>query len=431
MANLLIMVAVIYLIYYMFRWIIRNLFFINIYMSSILISTCVLLFILTIVFNPKQSFDAALKGINLCINVVFPSLFPFFVGTELLTNLGLVHILKFFFEPVMRPIFNVPGSGSFAFAMGIISGYPVGAKITVDLRQKGLCTKAEGERLLTFCNNSGPLFILGAVAVGMFNQPSAGIILFISHFIASLTVGLCFRFYKPNKTREESYQVKQSSKQSLTEILKQIKKFREKDGRNFGELFGDTIKNAVNLLLTIGGFIVFFSVLINLLDYLKVIAFFAELLSIFLVPLGIAQELLPSIISGFFEITTGIKIASTHSTIPLIQRLMVTSLILGWAGLSVHCQVFGIVGKSDISVLPYLLGKGLQGIFSAIYTFLLLTFTPLITTVSATLNVPSENLINLNIVNSFCSSLIYFGNILLFLIVICIVMVSTTIFKKN
>ena len=61
----------------------------------------------------------------------------------------------------MRPIFNIPGEGAFPFVMGIISGYPMGAKIISKFKQQGICTNEEAERMLSFTNNSGPLFIIG------------------------------------------------------------------------------------------------------------------------------------------------------------------------------------------------------------------------------------------------------------------------------
>ena len=66
-------------------------------------------------------------------------------------------------EKPVKKLFNVPGQGAIALIMGIISGYPVGAKIVCDLKKRNICTKEEAERLLAFTNNSGPLFILGTV----------------------------------------------------------------------------------------------------------------------------------------------------------------------------------------------------------------------------------------------------------------------------
>ncbi len=107
-------------------------------------------FILALVFYPKTSVSSALKGINICLNIVFPSLFPFLAASELLNKTSFIKAAGILLEPIMRPLFNVPSCGSFAVAMGITSGYPVGAKITVDLRNSGQISKQEGERLLSF-----------------------------------------------------------------------------------------------------------------------------------------------------------------------------------------------------------------------------------------------------------------------------------------
>ncbi len=104
----------------------------------------------------------------------------------------------------MRPIFNVPGEGAFAFIMGIISGYPIGAKIVTNFRENDICTKEEGERLVAFTNNSGPLFIIGTVGISLFFDTRTGILLFISHILACISVGIVFRFWKKNTERRQN-----------------------------------------------------------------------------------------------------------------------------------------------------------------------------------------------------------------------------------
>ena len=94
-------------------------------------------------------------------------LLPFFVFSHVLIGLGVVHFLGVLLEPIMRPLFNVPGTGSFVLAMGLASGFPLGAVLTNKLRQDRLCSKVEAERLLSFTNTADPLFMFGAVAVGM------------------------------------------------------------------------------------------------------------------------------------------------------------------------------------------------------------------------------------------------------------------------
>lgn len=92
--------------------------------------------------------------------------------------------------------------GAYAMLMGIISGYPIGAKIVTNFRESGMCSKEECERLLAFTNNSGPLFIIGTVGISLFGNSLIGVLLFITHLLAFLTVGFIFRFWK--RTKEHS-----------------------------------------------------------------------------------------------------------------------------------------------------------------------------------------------------------------------------------
>ena len=144
---------------------------------------------------PKVAFDAAIMGLNLWWNVVFPSLLPFFILSDILMGLGVVHFIGILLEPLMRPVFNVPGIGAFALSMGLASGYPMDAVITCKFRKNNLCTAVEAERLLSFTNTADPLFMFGAVAVGMFGMPELGATLALAHYLSSLIVGVIFRFH--------------------------------------------------------------------------------------------------------------------------------------------------------------------------------------------------------------------------------------------
>jgi len=121
------------------------------------------IFTLCLIFFSRTNIIATKNGLSLWADSVVPTLFPFFVATNLLSFTNVPKYFGKIFSKVMRPIFNVPGEGSFAFIMGIISGYPMGAKIASDFKEKGICSTEESERLLAFTNNSGPLFIIGTV----------------------------------------------------------------------------------------------------------------------------------------------------------------------------------------------------------------------------------------------------------------------------
>ncbi|TYQ12960.1 UNVERIFIED_CONTAM: sporulation integral membrane protein YlbJ [Acetivibrio alkalicellulosi] len=332
-----------------------------IYIKSFFFPIVCVVFILLLVVYSNSSVQSAHNGLTLFLKVVFPSLFPFFVASEILSKTGFIKSIGILLEPIMRPLFNVPGSGSFALAMGLTSGYPVGARITVSMREKKLLSKYEAERLLAFTNNSGPLFIVGAVAVGMFKAPGLGLLLLSCHILASLTVGVLFRFYgKERGSRKTEY------KRDLLMKFKNSITSNVEVAINPGEMIGDAIKNSIGIMITIGGFIILFSVIINILNNIGIFLSISKVISFIL---GIDKDLINALLSGFFEITTGTYLAS-NANVPLLYKLMSVSMIMGWAGICIHSQVYSIISKTDISIKPYLFGKFLQGILSAIYIFI-------------------------------------------------------------
>lgn len=115
----------------------------------------IVLLILLVVFS-EDVFKSAHNGLMLWCNNVVPSLFPFLICLELLKQTNIISFLGKLLEPIVRPIFKIPGSGAFAIAMGMCSGYPVGAKFAASLREENFCSKIEGERLLSFTNTSRP-----------------------------------------------------------------------------------------------------------------------------------------------------------------------------------------------------------------------------------------------------------------------------------
>lgn len=164
-----------------------------------LIPLLFLAFTLLLIVFSSSNMVAVNTGLRLWVNNVIPSLFPFFIAVELLNRTPIPKMMGTLLEPIMKPLFHVPGVGAYAFFMGIVSGYPIGAKIVTDLRNSNLCTKVEGERLLTFTNNSGPLFIIGSIGISLFKDTSIGLLLLITHLMACITVAFIFRFWEGNK----------------------------------------------------------------------------------------------------------------------------------------------------------------------------------------------------------------------------------------
>ena len=147
---------------------------------------------------PNEAADAVRSGISMCGNMLFPSLFPFLILSSLVVELGISRYMGRFLSPLMMPLFRVNGRCSSALVLGLLSGYPVGAKTAIQLYETGQCSRVEAERLLAFCNNCGPAFILGAVGTGVFGSSKLGILLYLIHILAALLTGMIFRFYQGN-----------------------------------------------------------------------------------------------------------------------------------------------------------------------------------------------------------------------------------------
>lgn len=322
----------------------------------------------SLIFFPKQSLNASIEGFSVWSEIVFPSLLPFFIVSQLMIGFGVVQFIGVLLEPIMRPLFRVPGAGGFVWVLGMASGYPAGAKMTAQLREKNIVSQIEAERLISFTNASSPLFIFGAIAIGFFNQPSIGILLALSHYVSNALVGICMRFYGKN---EHFNNKSNKEKNYIKRAFKQMHETRIKETRPFGLILSDSIISSINTLIMIGGFIMLFSVLTEMLQLFNVTNFMSyviqPLFSLLSIPIDMANPFVISI----FEITIGIKAITSQQNITLLIKLIIISFILGLNGFSVQAQVASVISHTDIRFFPYFLARILHGIFASILTFLL------------------------------------------------------------
>ena len=315
----------------------------------------------SMVIYPENAFQAAVTGLDVWWRVVFPALLPFFIAAELLMGLGVVHFMGVLLEPMMRPLFKVPGTGSFVMAVGLASGFPIGSILTARLRRQNLCSKEEGERLMSFTNTADPLFMFGAVAVGMLAFPQIGYTIAAAHYLSSLTVGLLMRFHKPDAPPSSH---SNGSKQFiLTRASQELIKARQSDDRPFGKVMGDAVRNSVNSLLLIGGFIIAFSVMIEIFNVSGVAGLFSA-------ATRMPQELVMLITNGILEVSLGCQQAA-NSSLALGGKIIATSAIIAWSGLSVHGQVASIISDTDLDIRPYLVARVIHALLAGFYTAIL------------------------------------------------------------
>ncbi|QFT88754.1 Sporulation integral membrane protein YlbJ [Bacillus sp. THAF10] len=325
----------------------------------------------SLILNPKASFEASVRGLTMWWEIVFPSLLPFLILSELLIGFGVVAFIGVLLEPFMRPLFRVPGVGGFVLAMGMASGYPTGAKLTVRLREENQITKLEGERLVSFTNSSNPLFIFGAIAVGFFHNPKIGIILAASHYIGNVCVGLVMRFYGPYYENSRHSSVPPQRRIPFIRAFSEMHKTRIANNKPLGKLLGDAVLSSVHTLLMVGGFLILFSVLNSMLAIVSITTLLAAIISIVLGLFDISKDLSYPLISGLFEITLGGKLTSEVKDVGLLEKVIVTSFFLAFSGLSVQAQVASILSETDIRFKPFFIARILHAFFAALLTFVL------------------------------------------------------------
>ena len=322
-------------------------------LKRIIIPICICIFTVFLILFSSDNLLAAKNGLFLWTSSVVPSLLPFFIATELLGYTHVVSILGKFLNKFMRPIFNVPGEGSFALIMGIISGYPVGAKIVSNFKKQGICTDEECERLLSFTNNSGPLFIIGTVGVSLFSSSNIGFKLFFVHLISCLLVGFLFRWWKYNNSSRCLWKRSNITPSNYLTL------------NNLGSILSTSIQNAIHTVVIIGGFVVLFSVIVSMLNSSHVLNILCSFLEILNIPITYSE----GIITGLIEVTNGVKLSAINTN-PF--SIITCSFLLGFGGISVLLQVLSITSEAKISIKPYILGKLLQATFSAIIMYFLI-----------------------------------------------------------
>ena len=346
---------------------------------NILPGIFVLIAICLVIFS-RSNLEATKNGLELWAYTVVPSLFPFFVITNLLSQTKIVNIIGKLLDKLMRPLFNVPGIGGFAFVMGLISGYPVGAKVVSDFREQKLVTKDEGERLLAFTNNSGPLFILSSVGIGLFGDTKTGILLLCTHILACITVGIILG--KFSKKSDEDFRTRLNNRlnreKTRNHMQTNMSNSKNISLKNLGEVLANSINSSISTILLIGGFVVIFSVIISILNKTQALDLLSNLLKPILQIFNIDANFAKPLLSGIIELTNGVKQVSGIHIKAISQNVIICAFLLGFGGFSVLLQVFSIVSKTDLSMKKYVVGKFIQGIFASLYTFLALKFIPFI-----------------------------------------------------
>lgn len=312
-------------------------------MFPILAALCALFVLIT---ASSQVIACASEGLRLCGELIVPSLFPFFVLSLLLGKLGFPEALGRRLSPLTQQLFHVSGKGATALFIGLTGGYPMGAAYLAELLDQRELSPREAERLLGFCNNSGPAFLVGAVGAGVFDSVKAGLLLYSAHIMAALGTGVLLRSdHAPD------------GEELLPPTAAPLP---------FAQALSEAVRGAVPALLNVCGFVILFTVFTGLLEANGFLSFFSGILTRFL-PLEAQQS--RALLLGFWELGSGVGALRGLALSPV--SLALSAGIVGWGGVSVLFQSLAVLADLPVKPGKMLLGRMISAVLGAAFAWLL------------------------------------------------------------
>ena len=296
---------------------------------------------------PEHYMKATGRGLALFASNVLPAMFPFLFLNTMLSNTKAIPFINKAFEKPVNKIFGVVKEGAFVLISALICGYPVGAVMTARLYENGDITCKDVRSFLPFTSLAGPVFILSTVS-SVFGDKNVGLVVLISHYVGTLINGLLWRFVSHTRARRRNHIEKGRVAINTSSILSA--NFEKSGGHN---LLGEAVTSSALSMLTVGGYIVLFGLVV---DTFALLPFWGDL---------------PAILRVVFtfpvEMTRGVVEASTLASLPLAVGFATLSVTFG--GVSVLAQQYHFLSRCNCGVFDLILPKisqGILGFFSAI-----------------------------------------------------------------
>ena len=310
------------------------------------------LILLTLVFLfvsfPSICINSAREGLLLWFHKVLPSLLPFMIVINIFVNLDSVKNASHLLTPFTNKLWNLPGVSFLVFILSLLSGYPMGARIIKELLSSGVLSKSEAEKTLCFSNNCGLIFIVATVGITLFNNISIGYYLLIVHILSAFIISLIWRPI----TLSDSSTIQACCESSNSHYSK----------KSLVSLFNESVTLSVDTITYVGGYIIFFSVISNLITKTPL---FNNLFSIYSPS---SQLLISGAVSGSLELSNGVN---ALSQVNLFYSLPIISAVFSFGGICVYCQTLHILSGSNLLLTPYLISKIIQSIISFILAIIL------------------------------------------------------------
>ncbi len=290
-----------------------------------------LLLLAALTMASEGAVDGAKTALHTCAWVIIPCLFPFLTVSLLINRLGLPLWLGSKLQGPMSLLFGVSGTGAGVFILGILGGYPAGAAIIADLLERGDLECGEAKKLLAFCNNSGPSFLIGAIGIGVFHSAAAGLLLYMVHILAAVITGLFLSGTECPPHKEDKVFISSANLSTSLPVA---------------------MGKAVPQILQICGYVVFFGAVCGCLEETGLLSPLCGTLALYT---SLTLQQARGLCMGLLELGCGIGAMSGSSLTP--AALTLCSLITGLGGLSVCFQTAGVLHQSGIGLRSHILGR--------------------------------------------------------------------------
>jgi sporulation integral membrane protein YlbJ len=333
----------------------RNLISTQSRVTSLLLACMAAFLVVCIIIYPSSVFQSSLSGMSLWWEYVFPALLPFLILTEIMMGSGALHAIGTLLDPFMRFFFRTSGNAGWALAMGLFAGYPAGASTTAKLRERQDLLPLEAERVLIISHLCNPAVMITVIGVGFFHQVSLGMFIAIIHYTSALLMGLMLR-RSGDETHVEDPPA--ASEPIWTRAMQSAKRAQQEDGRKFGKILGDGVTHSIQTLMLIGGWMMFFSVLQQVI--------------LLLLPEFISNNgFIAQIVVCLLEPHLGAYTIAQHSSASLVVKVAIVGAVLGWSGLSIHAQVKSLLQSTQMRYLSFVVARLLHASLAFMLTLLL------------------------------------------------------------
>ena len=297
---------------------------------------CLLLFLL---LHPEEALLAARDGLTLWLNVMIPTLLPFLILTGILLKAGNIQKLLTPGAPLAKILLGLSPAGTYVLLLGLLCGYPMGAKLAHDLYINGQISRREGEYLLTFSCNASPAFILSYLARDCLGNKISGRRIILLLLVSDLICMLFFRFivYRGHTVNP----------------VKPAGKKKETSGQDSaGVILDVSIMNGFETITRLGGYILLFSLI-----YACISCYwpFSPLTGI--------------LCTAPIELTTGLHRIALSSLSWKMQYYL-SMMLTAFGGFCIMFQTKSVL-ENRLSLIPYITSKCLNA--AVILLFLVLS----------------------------------------------------------